>query len=244
MRALCVLHDHVSSAGYVGDRLREHGWQVEDLLVVPPDRFGRPDVRCDFPDPGEYDLIVPLGAPWSVYDDATIGTWVADELGWLAKAVGADVAVLGICFGAQALARSAGAQVRRAAQPEIGWVSISSDEPDLISSGPWFQWHYDSFTVPEDATELARNPAAIQAYELGRSLAVQFHPELTPQGLDEWLSHGGDAKAREAGLDPDALRQETAATATQARARAYALVDAFLLRSFGPGALLDRAGER
>ncbi len=232
MRALCILHDHLSSSGYLGDRLREHGWQVEDLLVVPADRFATPDVSCEFPDPTDYDLLVPLGAPWSAYDDDTIGSWLGQELAWLSTAIAADVAVLGICFGAQALARAVGAEVRRAEQAEIGWVTVTTDDPEQVPPGPWFQWHYDTFAVPTHATELARTAAAPQAYRLGRSLAVQFHPELTPDVLDAWLSHGGEAKARAFGLDPDVLRAETSRACGDARERTYALVDEFLRRSF------------
>ena len=59
MRALFVQQDHVSPTGPVGDRFRHHGYEVVELLVVPPERFASPDVTVEFPDPRDYDVIVP-----------------------------------------------------------------------------------------------------------------------------------------------------------------------------------------
>lgn len=229
-RALVVLHDHASSSGYVGERLRQRGFTVDELVVVPPERFDDPLVDFDFPNPADYDLLVPAGAPWSVYDHDRVGSWIKPELVWLAGAVDAGNPVLGICFGAQALATALGGETIRAARPEVGWVEIQSDDPGLIPRGPWLQWHYDVFSVPPGATELARNPVGPQAYRYGRALGVQFHPEVTADGIGVWLDIGGAETARALGVDPDLLRRSTAARADEARARAYVLVDAFLAR--------------
>ena len=79
-----------------------------------------PSVTVSFPDPLSYDAIVPMGAAWSVYDRDRIGTWIEDELGFLRRAHGAGVPVLGICFGAQALAAALGGKVVRAEDPRWG----------------------------------------------------------------------------------------------------------------------------
>ena len=183
MRALFVQQDHVSPTGPVGDRFRHHGYEVVELLVVPPDRFASPDVEVAFPDPREFDVIVPMGAPWSVYDEATIGSWIGAEIAFLRDAHEAGVPVLGICFGGQALAAALGGSVQRAREPEIGWYDVDSDDPTLVSDGPWFQWHYDSFTAPPGSTTFASTSVGPQAYVIGRSLGLQFHPELTPDQL-------------------------------------------------------------
>jgi GMP synthase-like glutamine amidotransferase len=219
--------------------LVELGWQVEELLVVPEHRHGDPDVACDFPDPTAFDLLVPLGAPWSVYDEPRIGTWITAEIAWLTDAVARDVPVLGICFGAQALARALGGEVRSAQRGEIGWVTIDSDVPDLVGQGPWFQWHRDVFTVPDRARVLARTAVGPQAFRVGRSLALQFHPELTPPVLEQWLDNNGYADAVAFGLDPDLLRSSTRASAQQARERASVLVDAYLRDVFARDALAE-----
>ncbi len=228
MRALVVLHDHASSSGFVGERLRQRGWEVDEVTVVPPERHDDPGVDHDFGDPADYDLLVPTGSPWSAYDDALIGSWLLPELEWLVRAVDQDVPVLGICFGAQAYSRALGGEVLPSETPEIGWQQVYSDEPDLVPQGLWFQWHYDRFTLPPGAREVARNDAGPQAYVHRRNLCVQFHPEVTPQGVGTWLDTGGEEKARALGIDPDRLRQITDARGAEARARAHALVDHYL----------------
>lgn len=227
-RALLVRHDEFSLGGYVAERLVERGWELSELLVVPPGRFDDPGVEVDFGNPADHDLLVPLGAPWSVYDRERIGSWVGPELDWLRAAVAADVPVLGICFGAQALAQALGGTVERAERPEIGWTQVDSDVPELISPGPWAQWHYDRFTVPRGATELARNEVGPQAFVSGRRLGVQFHPEVGTDQLAAWLAHGGEAGARAVGVDPAELLATSDRNAPTARANAHRLVDGYL----------------
>jgi GMP synthase-like glutamine amidotransferase len=232
VRALCVLHDAVSSTGLIGDALSDRHWQVDEFLVVPADRHDSPNIVVSFPDSSDYDLLVVLGAPWAAYDDVGIGQWLTPELRWLSGAVAAGGAVLGICFGAQVLARALGGSVARSADPEIGWVRIDSDVPALIPAGPWFQWHYDSFTPPPGAVELARNAAAVQAYRVGRSLGVQFHPEVTTAGIKRWLDNGEATRAHPHVVDPAELLAESDRQAVAARGRADALVGGYLDRVF------------
>lgn len=230
MRALFVQHDHVSPVGPVGERFVERGYTVDELLVVPEDRFHTPAVEGDFPDPASYDVIVPMGAPWSVYDLATIGPWVEPELAFLARAVAEGVPVLGICFGGQALAAALGGAVVPADEVEIGWTSVETDDPDLVEAGPWFEWHHDRWVAPPGAHVLARTAAAEQAFVVGRSLAVQFHPELTPGMLRGWLANGGATYLEDHGIDTEQVLADTDALAPDARRRAHRLVDRFLDR--------------
>lgn len=228
MRTLFIQQDHVSPPGPVGAAFARRGYEVECLLVVPADRFADPAVSVRFPDPRDYDAIVAMGAPWSVYDTAAIGTWIDAELTFLRAAVAAEVPVLGICFGGQALASALGGSVVRADRPELGWTTLDSDRPDLIPAGPWFEWHVDRWERPPGATPLARTEVCEQAFLAGRSLAVQFHPELTPEMLAGWLANGGDRHARDLGGDPDQLVADTARQADAAAQRADALVETLL----------------
>ncbi|MEU6139668.1 type 1 glutamine amidotransferase [Streptomyces sp. NPDC047081] len=227
-RALVVRHDHASLSGPVGGRLAQLGYVLDELTVVPEERYATPAVRFVFPDPTAYDLVVLLGAPWSVYDRASVGPWIDGELRMLRTAHASDVPVLGICFGAQALATALGGRVERAPRPEIGWTEIDTDAPDLVPEGPWFQWHFDRFTTPPGAAELARSAVGPQAFRAGRSLGVQFHPELTEETLRMWLDLGGRREAERHGVDPDRLLAETVARGDSSRERAHALVDGFL----------------
>jgi len=264
MRVLFVQHDHVSPLGPVGERFAHHGFEVDTHLVVAETDFTAPNIATVFPDATDYDVLVPLGAPWGAWDDDCIGNWLLPEIDWLRDAVDRGMPVLGICFGGQLVARAMGGSVAPAPraeigwtsiwsdQPslvgagpwfqfhydrwvvapapraEIGWTSIWSDQPSLVGAGPWFQFHYDRWVVPPGAVEVARTPAASQAFTIERTLAVQFHPELDAEGLQGWLDWGGASQVVEAGMDPQIMIGETVATAASARDRTYALVDAFL----------------
>ena len=228
MRVLFVQQDHVSPTGPVGEAFADRGFDVQEFLVVPEEHFDEPSVTVTFPDPVTFDAVVPMGAPWSVYDRDRIGTWIDDELDFLRRAHQAGVPVLGICFGGQALAAALGGKVIRAGQPEVGWTTVQTSRPDLVEPGPWFQWHADRWVLPDGVRARARTQAAEQAFVVARSMGVQFHPELTPQMLDGWLGNGGSQHARALGLDPGQLVAETAARSAEARARARRLVAAFL----------------
>ncbi|MFV0462540.1 MAG: type 1 glutamine amidotransferase [Nostocoides sp.] len=230
MRALVIKHDHVSPPGHVGDRLIERGYELDEHLVVEQDNYHRPHLHNPFPSLECADLVVSMGAPWSAYDEAGVGRWVAVELDLLRRADAQGIPVLGICFGGQLLAAAHGGTVEASAEAEIGWVDIDTDDPGLIPPGPWFQWHYDRFHVPPGGMEVARNAVTSQAFLLRRNLAVQFHPELFPGMLRGWLDTGGREQAIARDLDPEALIVQTEKIDAEARLRAAQLVDAFLDR--------------
>jgi GMP synthase-like glutamine amidotransferase len=232
-RALVVRHDHASLSGPVGGRLARLGYLLDEVTVVPAERHTNPDVDFVFPDPSAYDLLVLLGAPWSVYDRARVAPWIDAELDLVRGAAGLDVPVLGICFGAQALAVALGGRVERAPRAEIGWTTVESGAPGLVPPGPWFQWHFDRFVVPPGAVGLAHTAVGPQAFRSGRSLGVQFHPEITEKTVRMWLDLGGRRQAEEQGVDPDRLLADTIAHEPGSRQRAEHLVDMFLSRVAG-----------
>jgi GMP synthase-like glutamine amidotransferase len=230
VRLLVVQHDHVSPPSAIGERFSDRGYELVLQSVVPAELFHTPMVEVSFPDPTDYDAVMPMGAPWSVYDQEAIGSWVGPELRFLQQADRAGVPVLGICFGGQLLAQAHGGTVTRSSRPEIGWCTVESDDEALVPGGLWFEWHYDGWTLPPAATEIARNPNASQAFQLRRNLAVQFHPELDSAMLAGWLRNGGDRKAVAFGLDPQRLLTHTRERDEANRKRAHQLMDAFLDR--------------
>jgi GMP synthase-like glutamine amidotransferase len=157
---------------------------------------------------------------------------VPREAALLRDAFDADVPVLGICFGSQILARALDGEALRGQRSEIGWVRVRSDDPALVAEGPWFQWHHDTFTAPAGAAVLADSPAGPQAYTIGRSLGVQFHPEVTVPIVEEWVALGGDQLAHH-GVDGDRLLGETREREAENRSRARRLLDAFVERVAG-----------
>ena len=234
MRALFIQHDHYSPSGLVGDAFAALGYDITELRVVPRERYRSPDVSVTFPDPAAYDAIVAFGAIWSVYDDATIGPWIGDEIELTRAAIAAGVPVLGICFGGQMLATAVGGRVERAPSPEIGWTPISRTTPSPVPpAGPWFEWHYDRFLLPPGVpslatTDLGNGEVASQAFTVGRSLGLQFHPEVTEEVLNAWFAEGGAGELASIGVDPARLLSETRALADDAATRARELVRSFV----------------
>ena len=222
------MQDHTSTGGLIGDAFSAAGWDVSEMLVVPAERYRSPDVPITFPSAAEYDGVALFGAVWSAYDTATI-PWVTDEIGYTRSLISLGVPVLGICFGGQVLATAVGGTVSRAPIPEVGWVSVSSDEPALIDAGPWLQWHYDRFTLPPEVPVLARTAAANQAFTYGRALGVQFHPEVNEAVLESWLAVDNSAELAAAGIDATALIDQARTLADGAAARAHGLVRRFTL---------------
>jgi GMP synthase-like glutamine amidotransferase len=221
LRALVVEHERATPGGLVYDWLEQRGAELDILRI---------DVEDRRPDPREYDLIASLGSEFPAYDDSL--PWLGREMELMRAATEHDVPVLGICFGGQLLARVLGGRVWRSEQSEIGWLPVRTKDPELVPEGPWFQWHFDVFEPPPGAEELADSPVASQAYAIGRSLGVQFHPEVTPEIMDAWVRvyrHELDAD----GVDPDALLRETHERAAETRASALRLFDRFLERIAG-----------
>lgn len=233
MKALFIQHDHVSPLGPVGERLRQHGFEIETMLVVPEEKYREPNVEVQFPQASNYDLIIPLGAPWGAWDDGCIGNWLQPELKWIKDAIENEIPVLGICFGGQLMARALGGSVARGPRPELGWHFIHSKEPNLISIGPWFQFHYDRWQLPPGAKELAVSPIASQAFSYRKSLALQFHPELDREVLEGWLIWDGREELIEDGQNPDVVLEQTIALQELSRERAFELVDNFLSQIAG-----------
>lgn len=218
MRVLHVQHQDDCPPGLVGERLAELG---ADQLVV--------DARDPLPDPTGFDLVVTLGSDDSAADESV--PYLRREWELLARAVRANVPVLGICFGAQLLCRVLGGMVRPApGGPEIGWLRVDTTEPDLVEPGPWLVWHLDLMEPGPESTVVARTDVGVQAYRHGPHLGVQFHPEATLASVRVWAERYRGSLDR-LGLDPTALLEETERRAAQARARLDALVDRMLARA-------------
>ncbi|HAZ18506.1 MAG TPA: aminotransferase [Acidimicrobiaceae bacterium] len=224
-RALVIEHDESGPAAGVGERLVEHGYQLDVFRVL--DDQADPVCTKAYPDATSYDVLVVTGSPWSVTDTDSIGSWIGREIEMVRTAHDAGVAVLGLCFGGQVLSTALGGEVRRVDTPEFGWHEVDTDLPDAIAPGPWFEWHYDGFTVPDGATEIARTAVSPQAFRIGRSVGTQFHPEITTEIVNLWISM--DERALRAhGVDPAVMAARTEEEAVDNRARSDALVDWFL----------------
>jgi GMP synthase-like glutamine amidotransferase len=126
--------------------------------------------------------------------------WLAREAEFLGEVLAEDVPVLGVCLGAQLVARAAGATVRPAPRPEIGWheIELTPDGRDdaVLGTLPGrvegFQWHHYTYALPTGAVELANSDVCTQAFRRGRAWGIQFHAEVTWSMLQAWASEAED----------------------------------------------------
>jgi GMP synthase-like glutamine amidotransferase len=193
------------------DRLEEHhfGW-------------GRPL-------PTRFDAILVLGGGMHP-DHEEQHPWLLDELELLRTV---EVPVLGICLGAQLVARAAGAAVYPAREPELGWREVERTAADPVLGAlperfTALQWHWYTYDLPAGAADLARSPVCNQAFRLGDSWGVQFHPEITGRHLERWA-------------DEDGLPVPDAAPLAEWNRLGVRLVDAFLDYAAGRSSRADHS---
>lgn len=186
MRVAIVENTRITHHGQVGVALHMAGARIEQFT---PWRDGR------LPQCGDHDALVVFGGEQSALDDDRHPYLPA--LARLMVEVGASGrAVLGVCLGAQILARGAGAENRLGVAQEFGWRDIAlTDEgradpvlATLPPAFPSFQWHSDTFTLPAGAAHLAQSPvAAVQAFRLFRATyGFQFHFEANRAVVADW----------------------------------------------------------
>jgi GMP synthase (glutamine-hydrolysing) len=146
------------------------------------------------PAPDEVAGAVVLGGPMNV-DEVERFPALAAEREWLAEAVRGELPLLGICLGAQLLARALGAEVRAGEGPEIGFAPVAvSDSGDpllggLAPSTEVLHWHGDVFDLPDGAQSLASSALTEhQAFRAGNAWGVLFHPEADFALVEAWLA--------------------------------------------------------
>lgn len=226
---LFIEHDHASEAGPISQRFAEQGYEINRFLIVDEANYLTPNVTVEWPDLLQFDVLVVLGAPWGAWEDQRIGNWLIPEMSKVLEAHNAGIPILGICFGGQLMARVLGGSVARAPRAELGWYEIESDDTSLIENGPWFQYHWDRWQIPPGGVEVARTEIASQAFTFGRTLGLQFHPEIDAHVLDLWLAmEGGCVEVESEGVVVEELRAKTKLIEPESNKRGYDLVDRFL----------------
>jgi GMP synthase-like glutamine amidotransferase len=215
-------HHEEDDPGLVGQAFERRGYDV-DLVLVTDDT-----AAVDLED---VDVIGVLGSKWSVYDHDSVGGWIDVELSSIRRADQRGVAVLGICFGAQALCAAFGGRVAPAGTTEIGWVELSGAPDEGLPEGPWFEFHSDMCVLPPGAQVLASNDVCVQAFRIGRHLGVQFHPEIDAAQFAGWLAAGAAQAAAACGQSGELLLKEIEARESEAAVRVDQLVAGFLDRA-------------
>ena len=185
-------------------------------------------------DAAEADLMVVLGAPIGACDD-DIYPFLADEVRLIERRLAAGRPLLGICLGAQLIARALGAKVEPMAVREIGFAPLTlapaGEASPLRHLGVWpvLHWHGDQFAMPEGAELLASTPACPhQAFALGANvLGLQCHLETDAAEIEAWLV-GHCAELVASGRDPRAIRADAARYGTELAIRSTKVLGEWL----------------
>jgi len=216
---LILQHGPNGPPGILGEWLEREGVTYEIVAAWE---------ATELPDPAGRRFVVSLGAVQSVRD--LDPAWIPAELDLLRRAVAAEVPVLGLCFGSQALSAVLGGGVDRMARPEVGWVEVES-EVGWLPQGPWAYYHNEALRTPPGARRLAAGGAGPAAFSAGPHLGVQFHPEATAEMIDVWARLDPDLNA--AATTVESLAEQGARCGADARKAACELFSAWWER--GPG---------
>ncbi len=142
--------------------------------------------------------LVLMGGPYSVNDNQP---WLDDEIRFIRKAIDKDIPIMGVCFGAQLISKALGSEVSTAATMETGWHRIVADTSklasdktlDLPASFDAFEWHEDTFAIPDEAIPIFKGSVIEhQGYLYGKVFAMQFHLEMTWHMVHDWLKRYKD----------------------------------------------------
>ncbi len=193
-----------------GKRLHylQHVW-FEDLGIIKTwaEEQGYTVTRTAFfnneplPNIAEIDWLVVMGGPMNIHEEAKY-PWMKDEKAFIEEAIAQKKKVLGVCLGAQLIADSLGGKVMRNEFKEIGWFPITvtqKTDSRIVACFPErcivFHWHGDMFIVPNTADMIARSQACPHqgfACDNGRVVGLQFHLELTDEGIDRIVQECAD----------------------------------------------------
>lgn len=204
MRVIAFRHVAFEGAGRIGEVLAARGVALDYADLYRPGAL--------LPDLSHAAGLVSMGGPMSANDSLP---WLVEEQRLIAQAVARNLPVLGVCLGAQLVARALGSRVYRNPVKEIGWFDIgftaaALDDPlfaGLSSAETVFHWHGETFDLPPGGVLLASSEACPhQAYRVGAAVyGLQFHLEVTPGMIADWCTQDancGDVRELSAPLDP------------------------------------------
>lgn len=209
MLRTCIAIRHIlfEDLGVFEPAIRRAGYDIR-YLDAPIDSLG---------DATDADLLVILGGPCGVYEDQ-LYPYIAEEVSIAKHRIDHALPTLGVCLGAQIIARAAGTKVYPGENgKEIGWGAIALSEEGLQSviaplgesGAPMFHWHGDTFDLPKGATLLASSELYDnQIFSIGDAiLGFQSHPELDPEKIEHWLI-GHACELSQSGIDIEQIRQD------------------------------------
>jgi GMP synthase (glutamine-hydrolysing) len=228
-QVLAIRHVHFEDLGVFARVLAGRGWDIayreagiDDLAAL---------------DPVAADLLVVLGGPIGAYEDH-LYPFLRGELRLLERRLAAGRPTLGICLGAQLMAKALGARVYPGPAKEIGWsplkLTAAGERSPLQFIGPAetavLHWHGDTFDLPAGATLLASTPqCAHQAFAVGKNiLGLQFHAEVDGAGIEQWLIGHACELAAQKDLSLEKLRADSARHGATLARQGQRLLNAWL----------------
>jgi GMP synthase-like glutamine amidotransferase len=187
MRAHYLQHVFFEGLGSIESWLIDAGYELSATRLYE---------SAEFPDPAEIDVLIIMGGPMSVNDEAQF-PWLVAEKNFIRQVIDSGKPVLGICLGAQLIANAMGGKVYKNRVKEIGWFPIQScletDQEKFAFSETVevFHWHGETFDLPPGATRLASSAGCKnQAFQMGNSvIGLQFHLETTVQSAEAIVAH-------------------------------------------------------
>lgn len=219
--AIAIRHVAFEDLGVFAPVLEELGYQIRyvDPGILDAGELAALDVEAA-------ELLVVLGAPIGAGDEATYPFLLA-ELELIGRRLRSGKPLLGICLGAQLIARVQGAKVAPMGVKEIGFGALQLTTEGaagclgaLGDGGTVLHWHGDMFQLPPGATLLARTEICPnQAFSLGKAvLGLQFHLEADPARIEQWLI-GHAAELSASGIDPVTIRRQAKDVGEELRQR-------------------------
>ncbi|WP_406625202.1 glutamine amidotransferase [Acidovorax sp. SDU_ACID1] len=223
---IAIRHIHFEDLGTLEPLLQKRGYTVH-YVDATVDDLSAVDTLAP-------DLLVVLGGPIGAFDDG-IHPFLVDELAVVQRRLAAGLPIMGICLGAQLIARALGAKVYALGVKEIGFSPVQLTEGGRASvlaalgDTPVLHWHGDQFDIPDGAEWLARTEIGEnQAFSRGATvLGLQFHLEADIRQIERWLV-GHACELGQAGIDPRTLRAQALAQQDRLAAAATAVVGAWL----------------
>ncbi len=181
MKVVAIQHVPHEPMGYIEDLLKDWGIEYEYVRVYKGEN---PELR-------DATHLVIMGGPMGVYEEKEY-PFLVKEKELIRQAMDYSVPILGICLGAQLIASALGKKVYPY-KKELGWFTVKKVENDFVVKDlptelKVFQWHGDTFDLPEGAKllyagDLVRN----QAFRVGNAIGLQFHLEVTPEIVRDWV---------------------------------------------------------
>jgi GMP synthase (glutamine-hydrolysing) len=211
-----IRHLAFEDLGSFSSVLQAHGYKI-NYVDAGYDDLSQIDALSD-------GLLVILGGPISVNDTAMF-PFLDEEIRLLKQRIAADKPTLGICLGAQMIARALGARIYPGDEKEIGWYDLSLTAAGEQSALRYLDakhcsmlhWHGETFELPVGAALLASSEKfPHQAFSYGKNiLALQFHPEVTQRSMEKWfIGHVGEIM-QTYGVSVEGLREDTHKYANQ-----------------------------